>query len=164
MTPNHDSASHSPGTFDTVTHQGWATDALDDLWVDPDGTEALHEGGTHLLDLVAAVDHLARGIRHDFTVWDALEEAFRWWLTEQAARATSTLDDHDSALAGDDPLHARLDQLLTRVGEDPTTTAADALQQAIRRWTTAMADRYNAGYHWPHPTPRHSFPPPLINS
>ena len=37
--------------------------------------EAFDEGGTWLLDLVAAVDHLRRGHRPGITVWEALEEA-----------------------------------------------------------------------------------------
>jgi hypothetical protein len=44
---------------------------------DDDAGEVLAEGGTWLLDVVAAVDHLGRGHRPGFTVWDALEEALR---------------------------------------------------------------------------------------
>jgi hypothetical protein len=160
MTPNHDSANHGPVT---LTHQGWTTEALDDVWAAPDGTEAIHEGGMHLLDLVAAVDYLARGLRHDFTVWDALEEALRWWLTEQTALTSDAIDDPASARADDDPLHARLDQLLNRLTEDPAVTTADVLELAVRHWATAMAERFNAGYHWPHPTARRGFPPPATN-
>src|SRR5690606_24399116 len=45
-------------------------------------TDEPAEGGTWLLDLVAAVDYLRRGIRPNITVWDALDEALRWLLTE----------------------------------------------------------------------------------
>ena len=39
-------------------------------------TDEPAEGGTWLLDLVAAVDYLRRGIRPDITVWDALDVTF----------------------------------------------------------------------------------------
>lgn len=68
----------------TFAQRAWAAEALDLHWDPPDGTEDLHAGGTHILDLVAAVDHLARGLRHDFTVWDALDEALHRWLNDQA--------------------------------------------------------------------------------
>ena len=48
---------------------------MNDLFApDPDthGSEPLDEGGTWLLDLVSAVDHLRRGYRPGFTVWEAL--------------------------------------------------------------------------------------------
>ena len=45
---------------------------------DAHGSEPLDEGGTWLLDLVSAVDHLRRGYRPGFTVWDALAEAIDW--------------------------------------------------------------------------------------
>jgi hypothetical protein len=45
---------------------------------DTNGSEPLDEGGTWLLDLVSAVDHLRRGYRPGFTVWDALAEAIEW--------------------------------------------------------------------------------------
>lgn len=43
------------------------------------------EGGACLLDLVAAVDFLRRGDRNGLTVWDALEEAIRWWTAERVS-------------------------------------------------------------------------------
>ena len=45
-------------------------------------TDELAEGGTWLLDLVAAVDYLRRGIRPGITVWDALGESLRWLLAD----------------------------------------------------------------------------------
>jgi len=38
------------------------------------------------------------------------------------------------------------------------------LQAAIRRWVLAAADRYNDGHHWPHPTSRRAFPPPVLHT
>ena len=42
------------------------------LLPDEHGVEPLEAGGTWLLDLVATVDHLRRGVRPDITVWDAI--------------------------------------------------------------------------------------------
>lgn len=117
---------------------------------DADGREPLEEGGTWLLDLVAAVDHLRRGYRPNFTVWDGLAEAVHWSPDPTA----------------DEPLSSGADPLadgLRRLTDGAMPTAAAALQIAVRRWVTTMADRYNAGHHWPHPVSRRGFPPPTID-
>lgn len=118
-------------------------------FVDPPDGELLAEGGTWLLDLVAAVDHLRRGHRPGLTVWDALEEAVRW-----------TTGDDDSAWDMPDPLAATLRQLV----DQTDVPVADRMQAAVRRWVVAMAGRYNDGQHWPHPTPRRGFPPPSLDA
>jgi hypothetical protein len=114
--------------------------------------ETLAEGGTWLLDLVAAVDHLRRGHRPGFTVWDALEEALRW--------STATNPDDDTASDITDPLAGTLRGFLNQA-DAPVATQ---IQAAVRRWVLTMADRYNNGHHWPHPTARRGFPPPLHNA
>lgn len=131
---------------------GQAGARTDDPWPDADGPEQLHEGGTHLLDLVAAVDHLGRGLRHNFTVWDALEEALGWLIDDPAAA------DPERTLPTDDPLGTRLTQLVASPSRP--AGAAEILQTAVRRWNETMAQRFNAGNHWNHPTPRRGFPPP----
>lgn len=123
---------------------------------DPDGedpaVETLAEGGTWLLDLVAAVDHLRRGHRPGFTVWAALEEALRW------NTATNPDDDTTSDIA--DPLAGTLRSFLDQA--DPPV--ATQIQAAVRRWVLTMAERYNNGHRWPHPTVRRGFPPPLVDT
>ncbi|MGH9185217.1 MAG: hypothetical protein ACRD0U_05305, partial [Acidimicrobiales bacterium] len=122
---------------------------------DDHAVEPLDEGGTWLLDLVGAVDHLRRGIRPGITVWDALEEALRWH--------TSTADgDEPSEPAWDDvdPLRSTVGRFL---GRAHGLTSMEA-QIAVRHWVLAMAARYNDGHHWPHPTQRRSFRPPLLAS
>ena len=111
---------------------------------DTNGSEPLDEGGTWLLDLVSAVDHLRRGYRPGFTVWDALAEAVEW-------AAPTTAD--DGAPTED---FGRV--LMARPADHET------LQRAVRVWVLVMADRYNAGYRWPHPAPRLAFPPPLLDA
>ena len=111
---------------------------------DPDtnGPEPLDEGGTWLLDLVSAVDHLRRGYRPGFTVWDALDEAIDCGAATTAEHGSPTRDP-DGA-----PMSRPADH--------------DAMQRAVRVWVLVMADRYNAGCYWPHPTPRRSYPPPQV--
>jgi hypothetical protein len=117
---------------------------------DPDGSEPLSDGGTWLLDLVAAVDHLRRGHRPDFTVWDAFEEALRWSIPDSDLPAPG----RDVA----DPLAATLHKFVDQSGP----LAAERMQRAVRRWVEAMTARYNNGHHWAHPQPRRGFPPPLV--
>jgi hypothetical protein len=110
---------------------------------DTNGPEPLDEGGTWLLDLVSAVDHLRRGYRPGFTVWDALAEAIDW--------AQEEVDNAD-------------DGTTTPRIADPFTALRDghtALQRAIRTWVIVMAERYNSGHEWPHPIVRRGFPPPF---
>lgn len=115
----------------------------DSLLPDDAVNEPPEDGGTWLLDLVAAVDHLRRGLRPGLTVWDAIDEALR--LGEP---------DWDAP----DPLRGTLTRLLDR-----TAGPLDVeIQAAVRRWVLAAADRYNNGHHWPHPVPRRGFPPPTV--
>jgi hypothetical protein len=48
------------------------------------------------LDVVAAVDHLSVTDRLGLTVWDAVEEAIRWWTADRLSRGTSTVSDTPS--------------------------------------------------------------------
>lgn len=109
--------------------------------------DELAEGGTWLLDLVAAVDYLRRGIRPGITVWDALGESLRWLLA-----------DTDPSPDSPDAIAAAIVDAMADNGESMIP-----IQTAIRRWVITMADRYNDGHHWPHPQARREFPPPLVN-
>ena len=161
MTPGQDRTHPGPAATDGV----WAADTLEDHWAGTATGEDPHDGGTHVLDVVAAVDHLARGLRHDFTVWDALDEALDWWLLEQASHRDGAVEDPTTATASvdEDPLRIHMAQVLELVGHDADATLAEVLQQAVRRWAAAMAERFNGGCHWPHPTARRGFPPRLID-
>ena len=106
-------------------------------------TDKLAEGGTWLLDLVAAVDYLRRGIRPGITVWDALDESLRWLLAD----VDPTASEPDAVVL------AIVDAMAVDV------EAPISIQTAIRRWVLTMADRYNDGHHWPHPVSRRPFPP-----
>lgn len=115
--------------------------------------ESLEEGGTWLLDLVAAVDYLRRGIRPGITVWDAIEEALRWHTSSTGERDPTEPDWDDP-----DPLRSTL----TRFLDHATDAASVDAQIAMRHWVLAMAARYNDGHHWPHPASRRSFPTPML--
>lgn len=118
-------------------------------FTEPDrNDEDLADGATWLLDLVSAVDHLRRGYRPGLTVWDALAEALDWDL-DATQDTTSTTD----------PLR----DVLSRITQPTSTSTAVRVQSALRRWVTTMADRYNNGHHWPHPTARRHFPPPTLD-
>lgn len=132
-------------------------------WADIDRGEALGDGGTELLDLVSAVDYLRRGIRPGFNVYDAIEEALRWWTTERRSRDTGA-PDPDDVWQCDDPLLETLRCALQMVDGHTDLAVSEAIQQAIRHWTTTMAERFNAGHHWPHPAPRHDVSPVLLGN
>lgn len=104
--------------------------AIEDL--EPD-SEPLDEAGSLLLQLVAAVDYLRRGIRPGFTVWDAFEEALRWQLNV------------DEDWTATDPLGRLIRMTL---GSDDHKLIANALGSALRRWVQASAAMHNNGLTW----------------
>jgi hypothetical protein len=129
--------------------------AFDDLFR-PDGDEPTPEkvddGAGHLLDLVAAVDFLRRGDRHGITVWDALEEAIRWWNAETASVIDGVPDPDIADLRwGDpDPLRHTI-AIFTTLTDRTGTETPVGLQQAIRRWSSTMSAWHNDGRPWPSP-------------
>lgn len=102
------------------------------------------------LQVAAAVDYLSEGHRPGLTVWDALEEAVRWWIAAHLDPA----DGDDGAEPADlpwddpDPLRTTLERLLTTVGPIGALDGAilpDALTAAAAAWVSRMCDRYNDG-------------------
>lgn len=128
-----------------------------------DVSDELADGATWLLDLVSAVDHLRRGHRHQFTVWDALEEALRAWVFEhhsqEAAGSADSPGSEDVPWDEPDPLASTLGDVLDILAVEPHLGAQVVLQQAVRRWVLALAASANDGAYWPHPLPRRAFPP-----
>ena len=123
-----------------------------DPWTSTDVDEPLAEGRAWLLDLVAAVDYLRRGIRPNITVWDALEEALRWWTEEELATNGALAPELcEGFWEWEDPLREVLRGLIDLLDHGDNLDAATVTQQAIRRWTTIMGARFNAGYPWPPP-------------
>jgi hypothetical protein len=127
------------------------------------GDEALSEGGGWLLDLVSAVDYLGRGLRHDFSVWDALEEAARDWTDEHDDDTTVAGEVHELPWDAADPLALALERMLRVVAADSALDARVAFQQAVRRWVCRMAEAVNDGCAWSPPAPRRELlPAPLF--
>lgn len=118
--------------------------------------EDLASGGTHLLDLVAAVDFLRRGDRIGLTVWEALEEAVRWWVAERVSAIDGVPDPEvaDLPWADDEAFHHALNGLLAAAQLQPPLSVDLACQQAVRRWTATMSSRHNSGDPWQHPSCR----------
>ena len=118
------------------------------------------------LDVVAAVEYLARGPRWGLTLWDACEEAIRWWIGTHIDRvgpspaATAACDDPDPFRT----IVAMTIIELPSAGIDDGWLLADALQLALAQWSTSMAQLYNEGRHWPPPaTPGQTMPAPPID-
>lgn len=104
--------------------------AIEDL--ETDG-EPIDEAGSVLIQLVAAVDYLRRGIRPGFTVWDAFEEALRWH---------AGIDEDWTAR---DPLLRTINLSFTPQGQP---SASEILNLAIRRWVEASGAALNDGFPW----------------
>ena len=122
--------------------------------------------GGVLLDVVAATDYLAATHRLGLTVWEAIEEALRWWTT---ARLTLPGDLPDDAFAtlpwpdDPDPLRTGLERLLACTsgagGPDGMEMGA-ILHAALDHWVRQMAEQFNDGHRFAHPAPRHGWPAP----
>jgi Txe/YoeB family toxin of Txe-Axe toxin-antitoxin module len=122
------------------------------------------------LDVVAAVDHLSRHHRLGLTIWEAVEEALRWWTADLVAPEWGDLGPDgwaDTAWVDDpDPLRTTIERLLATV-EPSAWAGGPALERsltgALEQWIRRMAEQYNDGRHWPHPAPRRGWPSPLID-
>jgi hypothetical protein len=96
---------------------------------------------------IAATSYLADGSRPGLSVWDALEEAVRWWTAAMASDGETT-DPDDLPWNDPDPLRTSLDDLMLRVGPAGAPGGhrlSDALTTALRSWLSEMSDRYNDG-------------------
>lgn len=105
------------------------------------------------IEVVAAVDYLSRGHRPGFGVWDAVEEALRWYTAHLVAGDDEVLV---AAAAGElpwddpDPLRTALERL---VQHHPSAGEADencasAVDAALVDWLIAMAFEHNDGHRF----------------
>ena len=92
----------------------------------------LDDGGTLLLDLVAAVDYLRRGVFPGFTVWDAIEQALRWHANIEAD------------FTDPDPLVRALRLAMFAISADSAAT----LSVSLRSWLAATAEVHNESLPW----------------
>jgi hypothetical protein len=115
------------------------------------------------MEVVAAVDYLSATHRLGFTVWDAVEEAIRWWTVDYV---TPTDDLPDAAFAelpwdDPDPLRSTLERLLGAAAPLGVTDGhhlSDVLSSALRVWVLRMAILYNDGHQFAHPAPGGTWP------
>lgn len=123
--------------------------------------------GGVLLDVVAATDYLTSTHRLGLTVWEAVEEALRWWVIDRLTLPGDLPDADFSALPwGDDPdpLRTGLERLLactSGAGGPDGLEMGVILTAALDTWVRRMADLYNDGHRFAHPAPRHGWPSPL---
>lgn len=124
------------------------------------------DSGGVLLDLVAAVDFLSSTHRLGLTVWEAIEEALRWWAADRLASPGELVDEAFSELPWDDdpdPLRTGVERLLACTSGAGAPGGLDfgvIVSSAIEVWVRRMADLYNAGHRFAHPAPRHGWPSP----
>jgi hypothetical protein len=99
-----------------------------------------------LLQLVAAVDYLAATTRPGLTVWDAVDDAVRAWVTApfDAAAGGSPWDDPD-------PLRSALGDLLATsapAGSPGGAPLGETLSAALASWVAQAADDVNDGHRF----------------
>ena len=118
------------------------------------------------LEIVGAVDYLSRGHRPDFSVWDAVEEALRWYIAHLVAGD----DDGLAAMAAaelpwddPDPLRTALERLAAHhpPADDGEGTSAEAIDAALTDWLRAMAHDYNDGHRFALPDRIRAIPSPV---
>jgi hypothetical protein len=115
------------------------------------------------LDVVAAVAYLSTTHRLGLTVWEAVEEAIRWWTIDYT---TPTDDLPDAAFAelpwdDPDPLRSTLERLLgvaAPVGVTDGNDLATIVSSALDLWVDRMAILYNDGHLFAHVSPKAGWP------
>lgn len=105
------------------------------------------------LEVVAAVDYLSRGHRPGFTVWDAVEEALRWYTAHLVAGDDGGLAAMAAAkLPWDDPdpLRTALERLVAHhpPADDGEGTSAEAIHVALSDWLQSMSHDRNDGHRF----------------
>ena len=102
------------------------------------------------LQILGAVESLAEHHRPGISVWDAVEEAGRWWIAD----CLDPPEDHAGAVTSElpwddpDPLRTVLESLLASVpsiGLPGGIVVADALTAALDVWLGYMSNSYNDG-------------------
>lgn len=118
------------------------------------------------LEVVAAVDYLSRGHRPGFGVWDAVEEALRWYTAHLVAGDDDALAASAAAeLPWDDPdpLRTALELLVLHCppAAESEGTSSDAMHAALADWLLVMAHEYNDEHRFTLPGQIGAIPAPL---
>ncbi len=115
------------------------------------------------LDVVGAVDYLSVTHRLGLTVWEAVEEAVRWWTVDCVTPVDDLPDAVFAELPWDDPdpLRSTLERLLgaaAPIGTIDGRELPEILSSALEVWVDRMAVLYNDGHHFAHPAPVDGWP------
>ena len=128
-----------------MTHDDWKGDS--EVW----------------LQVLGAVEFLAEHHRPGITVWDAVEEAGRWWTADRL----NPPDDHGAPVVSElpwedpDPLRTVFEDLMAAVpavGLPDGMSVGDALTAAMVVWIGYMSNTYNDGSGFAHPPPTNGWP------
>ena len=115
------------------------------------------------LQVLGAVGFLSEHHRPGISVWDAVEEAGRWWIADRL----NPPEDHGAPVTTElpwddpDPLRTVLESLLASVpsvGLSGGVAVADALTAALRVWLGYMSNTYNDGLMFAQLTPPSGWP------
>ena len=115
------------------------------------------------LQVLGAVEFLAQHHRPGISVWDAVEEAGRWWIADRL----NPPEDHDAPVTTElpwddpDPLRTLLEGMLAAIpslGLPGGVMVADALTSALDVWLGYMSNTYNDGAVFARLVPRHGWP------
>ncbi|HQZ33591.1 MAG TPA: hypothetical protein PK020_04150 [Ilumatobacteraceae bacterium] len=113
--------------------------------------------------VLGAVEFLAQYHRPGLSVWEAVEEAGRWWIADRL----NPPEDHGAPVAtglpwdDPDPLRTVLDGLLASVpsvGLPGGVTVSDTLSAALNVWLGYMSNTYNDGAAFARSTPPAGWP------
>lgn len=121
------------------------------------------------LEVIAAVDYLSRGHRPGFTVWDAVEEALRWYTANLVAgddNALAALAAAELPWDDPDPLRTVLERLVAHQppSDDGGGTSAEGIHSALADWLLAIAHGYNDGHRFALADRIHAIPSPIETS
>lgn len=103
------------------------------------------------LEVIAAVDYLDATHRPGLTVWDAVEEAVRWWTATLLDSSTNCFLAAANHLPWKDPdqLRTSLERVLEAaapIGVRDGHSLTDVFDGALRVWLSTMAQSFNDGY------------------
>lgn len=100
-------------------------------------------------EVVSATNYLRELERPGFTVWDAVDEAVRWWIVDHLSIDGDNEAVPDLPWDDPDPLRTVLGELLDIVpsaGAPGGHALAKILDAALLAWLGRTADRINDGH------------------
>jgi hypothetical protein len=132
-------------------------------------SDEIVDGAGVWLDVVAAVDYLSVTDRLGLTVWEAVEEAVRWWTADRLSPPgdIGRVGYAELPWEDPDPFRSTLERLLAVASPAGTLDGAelgDVIAAALVAWVDRMARLHNDGHSFTHPRPRRGWPSPISSS